>query len=63
MKILLMYGVCFFAEGSCGSYECKSGTKNSWAINNQDLSVLEKMQVYFRKMRTSLWLEDFRYND
>jgi DNA polymerase elongation subunit (family B) len=32
----------FFAEGSCGSYECKSGTKNSWAINNQDLSVLEK---------------------
>ena len=35
----------FFAEGSCGSYKCKSGTKNSWAINNQDLSVLEKCKT------------------
>ena len=46
----------FFAEGSCGSYECKSGTKNivyddrnNWAINNQDLSVLEKCKSILEK--------------
>jgi hypothetical protein len=39
----------FFAEGSCGSYECKSGTKNTWAINNQDLSVLEKCKSILEK--------------
>ena len=39
----------FFAEGSCGSYECKTGTKNSWAINNQDLSVLEKCKSILEK--------------
>lgn len=35
----------FFAEGSCGQYKCASGTKNSWAINNQDLSVLERCKA------------------
>jgi DNA polymerase elongation subunit (family B) len=39
----------FFAEGSCGSYEYKYGTKNSWAINNQDLSVLEKCKSILEK--------------
>ncbi len=32
----------FMAEGSCGIYETNSGNKHTWAINNQDLSVLEK---------------------
>lgn len=31
----------FFGDGSCGSYECKSGKKNSWALNNSDMQLLE----------------------
>ena len=32
----------FMAEGSCGCYDCPSGKKTSWAINNQDKELLEK---------------------
>lgn len=32
----------FLAEGSCGSYDCLSGNKSSWAISNADVSVFEK---------------------
>ena len=24
----------FFGDGSCGSYDCHSGKKSSWALNN-----------------------------
>ncbi len=34
----------FAAEGSCGIYECESGAKASWAINNQDRELLEHAQ-------------------
>ena len=27
----------FYGDGSCGYYECKSGNKYSWALNNSDL--------------------------
>lgn len=30
----------FMGDGSCGCYKCKSGIKNSWALNNQDLNRL-----------------------
>ena len=30
----------FFGDGSCGSYECPSGAKASWALNNADMSRL-----------------------
>lgn len=30
----------FQGDGSCGSYHCKSGIKNSWALNNKDLKRL-----------------------
>lgn len=30
----------FYAEGSCGVYDCPSGAKASWAINNQDHELL-----------------------
>ena len=30
----------FMGDGSCGSYNCKSGIKNSWVLNNQDLNRL-----------------------
>ena len=31
----------FYADGSCGKYECKSGKKSSWAINNSNMKLLE----------------------
>jgi len=34
----------FAAEGSCGIYECESGAKASWAINNQNRELLERAQ-------------------
>ena len=30
----------FFGDGSCGSYHCTSGTKNSWALNNSSMETL-----------------------
>lgn len=32
----------FMAEGSCGKYDCPSGLKYSWAINNNNLDLLGK---------------------
>lgn len=32
----------FVAEGSCGSYNTDYGRKHSWAINNQEVDLLEK---------------------
>ena len=40
----------FFAEGSCGKYDCPSGVKSSWAINNQDTIVLEKCKIRVEKV-------------
>ena len=35
------YGL-FFAEGSCGQYNCPSGRKNSWAISNADNDIFPR---------------------
>ncbi len=32
----------FFGDGSCGTYECPSGKKASWALNNANLELLQK---------------------
>jgi DNA polymerase elongation subunit (family B) len=32
----------FFGDGSCGNYDCPSGKKNSWALNNACPSLLNK---------------------
>lgn len=32
----------FWSDGSCGSYDCPSGEKSSWAINNQNLEFLQR---------------------
>jgi DNA polymerase elongation subunit (family B) len=32
----------FFGDGSCGSYECPSGKKHSWALNNQSMERITK---------------------
>ena len=31
----------FSGDGSCGAYECPSGPKCSWALNNTDMTMLE----------------------
>ena len=36
----------FYGDGSCGFYNCKSGDKYSWAINNQDTQLLEQCKEY-----------------
>ena len=37
----------FMAEGSCGTYNCPSGKKSSWAVNNQSIELLERCQKGF----------------
>jgi len=39
----------FYGDGSCGAYDCPSGFKRSWAINNQNLDYLNKAKDYLEK--------------
>jgi DNA polymerase elongation subunit (family B) len=32
----------FFGDGSCGNYDCPSGKKSSWALNNASINLLDK---------------------
>jgi DNA polymerase elongation subunit (family B) len=32
----------FFGDGSCGSYDCASGKKSSWALNNASVEIINK---------------------
>ena len=32
----------FFGDGSCGEYECPSGKKKSWALNNSSMDIINK---------------------
>ena len=32
----------FFGDGSCGSYDCPSGKKSSWALNNANPELMQK---------------------
>ena len=32
----------FFGDGSCGNYNCPSGKKSSWALNNASMDILQK---------------------
>lgn len=34
----------FYADGSCGTYNCTHGIKRSWALNNQNLDYLREAQ-------------------
>lgn len=36
----------FVAEGSCGTYNCKSGKKSSWGLVNQDLELLNQAKYH-----------------
>lgn len=39
----------FYGDGSCGAYDCPSGPKLSWAINNQNLEYLNKAKDLLEK--------------
>ena len=43
-----IYGF-FYGDGSCDRYECPSGLKYSWALNNADLNVIEKLKLLLKK--------------
>jgi DNA polymerase elongation subunit (family B) len=36
----------FMADGSCGNYQCPSGLKSSWVINNQNIRYLNQAKDY-----------------
>jgi len=40
----------FFGDGSCGSYNCKSGKKSSWALNNASLILLDTYKELCEKV-------------
>jgi DNA polymerase family B len=40
----------FLGDGSCGRYECASGVKRSWALNNAAYSRLEKYKSILEKV-------------
>jgi len=51
----MIYGF-FFGDGSCGAYDCPSGKKASWALNNANETLLEKyMDLCRRVYPTYTW--------
>lgn len=43
-----IYGF-FYGDGSCDRYECPSGLKYSWALNNSDKKILKKLKKLLKK--------------
>jgi len=50
----------FFGDGSCGSYNCASGKKHSWALNNASLLLIEQYVDLCKKAYPEL---EWRYMD
>jgi len=44
----------FFGDGSCGQYNCISGKKSSWALNNSSMKIIELYQNLCKKVYTEL---------
>lgn len=40
----------FYGDGSCGEYDCASGKKRSWAINNQNMNYLNEAKSEIEKV-------------
>lgn len=40
----------FFGDGSCGCYDCPSGAKSSWALNNSSMELLTTYQSLCQKV-------------
>jgi intein/homing endonuclease len=48
----------FMGDGSCGFYNCKSGDKASFAINNQNINIIEKYKKIGNKYFTDFdWVQ------
>lgn len=47
----------FFGDGSCGKYNCPSGIKYSFALNNQNLDMLNKCVRIFNQVYTDVKLK------
>jgi len=39
----------FYADGSCGNYDCDSGNESTWAINKSNRSLLEKCETFLNE--------------
>ncbi len=50
----------FFGDGSCGSYDCPSGKKNSWALNNASMDIINK---YVKLCEITYGEFEWRYMD
>ena len=40
----------FFGDGSCGEYDCESGVKRTWAINNSNMMFLDKAKKWLENV-------------
>ena len=49
----------FYGDGSCGKYDCPSGIKYSWALNQKDM----EMCVILQSLLTEIYNESFKIND
>ena len=49
----------FFGDGSCGYYNCESGNKYTWAINNTDLDILN----YYKDLCEKVYDHNFQINN
>ena len=43
----------FFGDGSCGEYNCPSGKKSSWALNNSSMDIINKYLELCKKVYSS----------
>ena len=43
----------FFGDGSCGEYNCPSGKKSSWALNNASTEIINKYLELCKKVYTN----------
>ena len=43
----------FFVDGSCGEYECPSGKKKTWALNNSSIDLINKYLLLCKKVYPS----------
>ena len=55
-NISFVYGF-FYGDGSCGRYECSSGIKYSFALNNQNIDILNKCINIFNLYHTDVKLK------
>jgi DNA polymerase elongation subunit (family B) len=49
----------FYGDGSCGKYDCPSGVKYSWALNQKDRG----MCVVLQNLLVEIYNESFKIND